>query len=243
MSIYSVGSTLASATTQQQTTSQSSVASTSLSENMDTFLTLLIAQLQHQDPLDPTDTNEFTQQLVQYSQVEQSIQTNTHLETLLEATNQNMATQAISYMGKTIQADSNYLSLQDGYSEFTYTLDNTADTCVVAISDLDGKIVASFNGNTAAGSYPVEWDGTDSQGNQLADGAYLINITALAKGEPVNVTTTAYGKVTDVASDGENIALGMGDVIVYLSQVMSVHENRTSSIVDTEDSGTIPASK
>ena len=73
-----------------------------MSSNFDTFLTLLTTQLQNQDPLSPMDSNQFTQQLVQFSQVEQQINSNKNLESLISLTKNQTSVDAVSYLGKTL---------------------------------------------------------------------------------------------------------------------------------------------
>src|SRR5262252_7667572 len=82
--------------------SQATSAQKTLSGNFDTFLTLLTTQLKNQDPLSPMDSNQFTQQLVQFSQVEQQINSNKNLESLIALTKSQSATNAVSYLGKTL---------------------------------------------------------------------------------------------------------------------------------------------
>ena len=106
----------------QQTASAGSAATdgkppsalSSLSGNLDTFLKLLMTQLQNQDPTSPLDTAQFTSQLVQYSSVEQQIQTNTNLNSLLQLTQGNQVVQSASLLGKKAEVASDQLALQDG---------------------------------------------------------------------------------------------------------------------------------
>src|SRR6267142_4445505 len=77
-------------------------AQKSLSTNFNTFLTLLTTQLKNQDPLAPMDSNQFTQQLVQFSQVEQQINANKNLESLISLTKNQASVNAVSYLGKTL---------------------------------------------------------------------------------------------------------------------------------------------
>jgi hypothetical protein len=88
--------------TSASTTSAAANAQKSLSGNFETFLTLLTTQLKNQDPLSPMDSNQFTQQLVQFSQVEQQINSNKNLESLIALTKSQSATSAVSYLGKTL---------------------------------------------------------------------------------------------------------------------------------------------
>src|SRR5271154_1591718 len=96
----------ANATTPTTNTSSSTnnSAMQQLSGNMNTFLTLLTTQLQHQDPLSPMDSTQFTQQLVEYSQVEQQINTNTNLTNLISLQQTNSGAAAVGYLGKEVTA-------------------------------------------------------------------------------------------------------------------------------------------
>ena len=223
MSIYGTASTT-DAVTAAASTNASQTSAQKLASNMDTFLTLLVAQLKNQDPLSPMDSTEFTNQLVQYSEVEQSITMNSNLEKLINLTNQNATTQALGYMGQTVQVDTSYAPLQDGYAKFNYILEEDAQTCMITISDSSGAVVAALPAERSAGKHTMEWDGTDANGNKLEDGAYKITVTALSGGQTVNSAVTVFGKVTGLANDGESLAIGMGDVVVDLSKLLAVHE-------------------
>ena len=97
-------------------------AAAKLTSNFETFLTLLTTQLKNQDPTAPMDSNQFTQQLVQFSQVEQQIQTNTNLNSLLTQGASMSAAYATSYLGKVVSVTNGQASLQDGAANWTYTL-------------------------------------------------------------------------------------------------------------------------
>lgn len=202
----------------------SSSSALQLSEDLNSFLYLLTTQLKYQDPLSPMDSSEFTNQLVQYAEVEQTIQTNSYLETIILQNNMGMSSQAVSYMDQVVQAQTSYVPLQDGFAKFAYITDADATSCTVAVQDSDGNFVKTFTGELPAGRHVVDWDGTDNDGQKLPDGAYKIVVTATAAdGSDVGVTTTAYGKVTGVAYDGDLIALGMGDVVVNMNSVLAIH--------------------
>ena len=156
---------------QSGTSSASQTASNKLTADMNTFLTLLTTQLRYQDPLDPMDTAEFTNQLVQYSSVEQAIQTNAKLETLLSLNMSNLGAQAVSYIGKVAQVLGNVMPLEAGQAKATYTLDKNVESAVVVVKDLNDKIVYSEQAKITAGTHDFEWNGKDMNGNQLEDGA------------------------------------------------------------------------
>ena len=113
-------------------------SSQTLSADMDTFLTLLTTQLKYQDPLDPMDTAEFTNQLVQYSSVEQAIQMNSKLDNLLSLNISNLGAQAVSYIGKTAQVLGDVMPLEGGKAKATYTLDKDVVSTTISIKDMNG---------------------------------------------------------------------------------------------------------
>ena len=82
-----------------------STATTGIADNFQTFLTLLTTQLQHQNPMDPLDTNQFTQQLVQFAGIEQQLKSNEQLKSLVEIEKSAQATQALVYVGNTVAVD------------------------------------------------------------------------------------------------------------------------------------------
>ncbi|MBO4520818.1 MAG: flagellar hook assembly protein FlgD [Alphaproteobacteria bacterium] len=215
----------------------SATSKTKLFDDMEAFLFLLTQQLKYQDPLDPMDTSEYTNQLVQYAQVEQSIQSNTYLETIVAQNVNAVATQAISYMDQYVQALGNGLPLQDGNAKFSYVLGSDASSCVVAIKDASGSFVKTFTGvEQSAGRHEMVWDGKDNYGNQLNDGAYSLVVTALdSTGSAVEVQTTVFGKVTGVAYDGDSVAIGMGNVATDMNSILAVHSKSDIVPASTEE--------
>ncbi len=207
--------------------SSTSSASKTLSADMNTFLTLLTTQLKYQDPLDPTDTSEFTSQLVQYSNVEQAIQTNAKLDSLIALNNNNLGAQAVSYIGKVAQVLGDVMPLEGGKAQATYTLDKDVNSCTIMVKDSSGNIVYTETGNKVSGTHNFKWDGKDKDGNQLKDGAYQIVVsTNVASGETnANVITTVLGKVTGVASDSNGVYIGLGDsVTANLSDILTIRD-------------------
>lgn len=207
---------------------QTNASSQQLSADMNTFLQLLTTQLQYQDPLDPMDTAEFTNQLVQYSSVEQAIQTNSKLDTLLQLNVSNLGAQAVSYIGKTVQVLGDVMPLENGKAKAAYTLDKDVESVTITVKDMNGKVVYSETGDTGSGTHEFTWDGKDSSGNQLPDGAYQIVVgTKVASGETqANVTTTVFGRVTGIASDDSNVYVGLGDAVTaYLGDILTIRED------------------
>lgn len=212
----------------QTGTSATNSASQTLSADMNTFLTLLTTQLRYQDPLDPMDTAEFTNQLVQYSSVEQAIQTNAKLDSLLSMNIANLGAQAVSYIGKVAQVLGDVMPVENGKGKATYTLDKNVESVIVTVKDMNGKVVYSEQGKITAGTHDFTWDGKDSNGNQLEDGAYQIEVTAkVGSGEtPANVMTTVFGRVSGVASDSNGVYVGLGDAVTAnLNDILTVRND------------------
>ena len=212
----------------QSNTGSDNSSRQSLSADMNTFLTLLTTQLKYQDPLDPMDTAEFTNQLVQYSSVEQAIQTNEKLDTLLSMNVANLGAQAVSYIGKTVQVLGDVMPLEGGKAKAAYTLDKDVKAVTISVKDMNGQIVYSEQGKVTAGTHEFTWDGKDSNGNQLEDGAYQVTIsTKVADGETsANVTTTVFGKVTGVASDEKTVYVGLGDAVTaQLGDIVTIRND------------------
>lgn len=194
-----------------------------LSETFDNFLTLLTKQLQHQDPLSPMDTNEFTSQLVQYTEVEQSISTNEKLQDLLAVQTANQAMSAMSFLGTTIEAQTSSIALANGSAMFEYEMSTPTTGTSVVILDADGKPVRVLQGEKAAGSHTVIWDGKDADGNALEDGVYSVQVQGKdANGETVAFTTRAIGRVTGVEVRNGTVLLSMGELQVALDNVHAV---------------------
>lgn len=208
--------------------SSNNSSSQNLSADMNTFLKLLTTQLQYQDPLDPMDTAEFTNQLVQYSNVEQSIQTNQKLDYLLSLNIANLGAQAVSYIGKTAQVLGDVMPLEGGKAKATYTFNKDVTSSTIMVKDMNGKVVYTADGKTTSGTHEFTWDGKDSEGNQLEDGAYQIVVSPKVPSGETNatVTTTIFGKVTGVASDNNGIYIGLGDAVTAnLNDIITMRED------------------
>lgn len=219
---------LAAAASAQDAT-KSSAARTKLAENLDTFLVMLTTQLKNQDPLSPMDSTEFTNQLVQFANVEQQINVNTNLETLITLQHSNQIAAAVNYIGRTVTADSNDLPLQDSKGVFHYNLSDDAKQAVITLSDSAGKVVHTIAGATGKGDHKITWDGKDASGKQYPDGPYTIAITAFGSGEEaVEVKTSVVGRVTGVNSEGGTFTFELGKTQIDMGAVYSVSEAATT---------------
>ena len=205
--------------------SQAAADRQKLADDLDDFMTLLTTQLQHQDPLDPMDANEFTTQLVQFASVEQQISQNSNLEALIRAQETSQLSSVASYVGRMAEVKTNQVQIYNGEAEFNYTLHEDAKSTLINIVDDNGRTVFSGEGNVSAGKHGVIWDGTDLSGQRLPDGLYKLTVTSLSdEGVPVDVTTTAVGKVTGVSYAGTEPELIMTNQAIPLANVISLKE-------------------
>lgn len=182
---------------------KSQQASASAVANFDTFLQLLAAQLQNQDPLDPLDGTQFTEQIASFSAVEQQIATNSNLEKLLQNQDFSQQTMAIGFVGKEVLAAGEAAPLENGQLEFTYVLPEDSVATTIEIFDKDGVKMKTIQGETLAGQFSVLWDGLDENGNPAPEGDYFLDISAFdSEGVSVNPRTFVFQEVTGVRSDG-----------------------------------------
>jgi flagellar basal-body rod modification protein FlgD len=170
--------------------------STGLANNFQTFLTLLTTQLQNQNPLDPLDTNQFTQQLVQFAGVEQQLRSNDQLASLVKLQTTAQASQALNFVGATAVVDGSTTALSGGVAAWSLGV-NKPSTVSVSISNSTGQTVFSGDYALSAGEHQsFVWDGRGSDGTQWPDGNYTISATAKdSSGQTVAVNTEILGVV------------------------------------------------
>lgn len=151
----------------------------SLASNFDTFLTILTAQIQNQDPLEPMDSTQFTDQLVQFSGVEQQIRVNTQLETLISATNSGAGASLSGYLGQEAEIDSAGAQFTGEPVKWRYELPSDASSTTVTVTDAAGKVLYSKKGELKAGSHDFTWNGELNKGGTAAtDQPYWISVVA-----------------------------------------------------------------
>jgi len=212
-----------SSVTSTGTGSKNAAALTSLSDTFDNFLLLLTKQLEHQDPLSPLDTNEFTQQLVSFTGVEQQIAMNKKLEDLISLQLGNHAIGALSFMNTSIEAASNEVWKSESGATVTYDLARDASLAQLVIRNESGQIVRTADLPVQSGAHSFEWDGTDGNGAALPDGIYKIEVKAVdADNAPIPVSTGFRGTVTGVELDGGDISLTIGGLTIPIGKVHKI---------------------
>ncbi len=209
MTVASTASTSATASS-----AASGTALGSLSGNFNDFLKLLMTQLENQDPTSPMDANQFTAQLVQFASVEQQINTNTNLTTLIQATQAGNLAQASALVGSQVQVQSSQLSLQNGAAALSFAATQPA---TVTVTSPSGTVLKTAT--VAAGSTGWSWDGTSNAGTGQADGAYGVSVKTA---DGTDVPFTVRGTVTAATRGASGATLSLGPLNVDYTMLASV---------------------
>jgi flagellar basal-body rod modification protein FlgD len=200
---------------------------TTIAENFDAFLLLLTTQLKNQNPLEPLDTNQFTQQLVQFASVEQQIKSNDTLNALLASSRSSIVSTASGFVGMQVTADGATTRLADGRAEWRLNVARAA-TATISIRDRDGNVLATDTKALTAGGQSYVWDGRTSTGQTAPAGDYTITVTGRdVAGQPVSVKTEIAGRVDRVDLSGDEPILVIGGVQVPLKTVKSITGSAT----------------
>jgi flagellar basal-body rod modification protein FlgD len=206
--------------------SSSSLNSTSgatLAGNFQTFLTLLTTQLQNQNPLSPLDTNQFTQQLVQFAGVEQQLKTNDELKTLVSMQQTAQSTQALGFVGKTAVVDGSTTTMTKASA--TWDLSVPTDSNVkISITNSTGQTVFNGSYDVKAGNNKVfTWDGKGNDGTQWPDGKYTLTAAAAdTAGNSVAISTQIQGVVSSVDLTQSPPLLSINGQTYTVNQIKSI---------------------
>jgi flagellar basal-body rod modification protein FlgD len=219
------GGSAASPGSTSTSSSSTGVNAQTIAGNFQTFLTLLTTQLKNQDPTNPLDTNQFTQQLVAFAQVEQQLKSNEQLSTLVSLQQTAQATQALSFVGENVTVNSNTAQLIKGKASWTLSSPKPA-VAAVNISNAAGQLVYSGAVPMQAGSNTFSWNGQGNNGTQCPDGTYKIAVTAQdASGQSVGVSTLATGVVNSVDLTKNPPVLSVNGQNFTVNQIQGVSRN------------------
>jgi flagellar basal-body rod modification protein FlgD len=197
-------------------------AGPALAGNFNDFLKLLTTQLQHQDPTSPLDPNQFTQELVQFASVEQQINTNTSLSTMISLQQTQQAASALTFLGATVAVSGKTTQLANGTASWGYSVTQPA-TATINISNASGQVVYTTTQSVQPGAQTFTWNGVDKQGTTWPSGPYTISVSAVgANNQNVPVTTGVQGVVTGVDISQSPPTLTVGGQSYALNQVTQV---------------------
>lgn len=221
------GSGGAGAAAEEKKTGQSEKSMAELGQSE--FLTLLMAQLKHQDPMKPMENTDFTAQMAQFSSLEQLLNINKSIEAMATASAEATATQAVSLIGKEITADGNSVEVSGGAaSDISFNLPNSAKSAVVKIENQYGEVVREIElSSLSAGDHSVPWSGADDLGNPLPDGRYTFSVEAKGPdGRRMDVTTRTKGVVTGVSFEDGAAYVHVGNMKFTLNEIIEVQDVR-----------------
>ena len=195
-----------------------------LAQNFDTFLQLLITQIQNQDPTDPVSTESFTQQLVQFSELEQSIQSNSNLETIQTSIASQNAANAVNYIGGVVTAEGATATLQNREATFNLRANEFIPEAAITIRDNLGNVVFETSQALQPGDNSFTFNGRGSNGRQFDDGGqFTISVQGNnAAGNFSPVSTAIRGVVDGVDFSGSTPNLQIGATNVPITSVLSV---------------------
>jgi len=193
----------------------------------DTFLRLFIAQLENQDPLDPSSSEEFVAQLAQFSSLEQATQTTSLLTDLIAQGTERGRFGAIELIGRQVLATGNTIELDsDGAGNLVYQLAGEISSGSITITDSTGKVVRSLTLDTqSAGQQTIEWDGLDNEGEPVSSGVYQFAVNPLdVEGANVSVTTFLRESVKSaVFTNGQTELILASGKNLFMDDVLSVY--------------------
>jgi flagellar basal-body rod modification protein FlgD len=218
--------TAATSATSASSTSAASATSanalTALSGNFNDFLSLLTTQLQNQDPTSPLDTSQFTSELVEFTGVEQQINTNASLTSLIQATQGTEVIQASALTGKQVVVTSPNLALQNGAASINYTAPS-AEPVTITVSNSSGTAIKTAQVTSTAGANSWSWNGTSDSGAQEPDGSYAVTVNGTtAAGATGALPFTVNGTATGVTNTNGTVNLNVGALSVGFTDVVSV---------------------
>jgi len=185
--------------------------------SFNTFLTLLTTQLKNQDPTNAMDTNAMTQQLVSFASVEQQINMNSSLQTLIGLQQTNSLTAAAPLMGKTVEVASTQLPLQNGRAMLRLPAAGAATTADITIVDSTGRVVRTATARLGSGATDWSWDGKNGISATLPDGAYKFSVAGRdPAGGPQTITANVVATATSTSiqtgstGTGNTLLLNLG---------------------------------
>ena len=152
--------------------------------NQDRFMTLLVAQMKNQDPLNPMDNAQVTSQIAQIDTVKGIAQLNQTVQKLLGNADAAQALQAAALLGRTALVDGKSIELGAAGALGGFDLTTPADDVRVTITSPAGQVVHQVSlGAMSGGIHSFAWDGKTDAGARAAPGAYTFSVSALSGGK------------------------------------------------------------
>ncbi len=222
ISISDYLSSLTSSSVSESETTEDDGASISKDE----FITILMTQMQNQDPLSPMDSEALTSQLTDFSMLEQQIASNTLLEEMSASIGDLTQITMLDYIGKSVTTTSGSITVDgEDVTEITYSLSEPASV-EMAVYDSEGNEITRVDGgNAEAGTYVLAWDGKDSTGEAVSDGVYYYKLIGTdASGNSVDIDSSEHGEVTGISYEDGTPRLIIGGSAVSFDSIVEITE-------------------
>jgi flagellar basal-body rod modification protein FlgD len=189
----------------------------------DDFLRLLVTQLQHQDPLNPLDQNQFLAQTAQFSQLEQLVNINDALAQLVTSSGSSGVTGAAALLGRTVKTSGACFQFDGSGATLPYALSGAKVPVQIQIFDQQGNVVRAINASPGAlGDFTATWDGKDASGRAMASGTYYYRVAAMNAGGTRGVATVAGGTLTGIEVSNGVVLYRLGDVLIRPDDIVDV---------------------
>lgn len=207
----------------QTNSSQTATSQATLNANLDTFLTLLTTQLQNQNPLEPLKAEQFTEQLTQFTGLEQQIQTNEKLDSLISASATQFASSVINYVGRTVTANGSVATLDEGRAQWAFNSAAPTNNGLATVRNGQGDVIYEERLDIKRGEQTFTWNGKTNDGGFAPEGNYILSVSGQdSSGSAIRVTTDISGQVSKVDVTQTPPQLTVGTTQVPLSAITSV---------------------
>jgi flagellar basal-body rod modification protein FlgD len=211
------------------TSSGTGTTTPGIADNFQTFLTLLTTQLKNQSPLDPLDTNQFTQQLVQFAGIEQQMKGNASLASLVSIDKAAQATQALAYVGQNVSVDGSTAQFANGTATWNLNAPENA-TSTITITSSTGATAYSGPFTIGKGDASFVWDGKGNDGTSWPAGAYKMSVVGQnAAGKDVAISTEVQGVVDSVDMTASPPLLSIGGQNYTTDQIKRIVRASTTT--------------
>ncbi|THB80050.1 MAG: flagellar hook capping protein [Desulfobacteraceae bacterium] len=196
----------------------------------DSFLTMLVAQLENQDPLNPMEGTDFSAQLAQFSQLEQLMNLNDTMLELKTSFDESTEGNVMEYVGKKVSVNMDEMEVLGGsVSGGSYTINEPSDIMVSITNDQGNLIRTLYLGGQTSGTHTINWDGKDSGGNIVADGTYNYTIMANTGSGFVEVPSTKTGIVEAVIYDNNKPYFIIDGVSIDANSLVALYKDEDTS--------------
>jgi len=186
------------------------------------FMTLLVAQIQNQDPMSPMDNQQFTEQITSFSMLDEMTKMNEKLEESMMVGQSINNTAMLGLVGKDVTVQGNQTWVTDGVATTTGITTQSPGTAFVEVKDSNGAVVATYEKDVNAGLNHLEWDGTLANGDIAPNGEYSVSVKVMNGEFDIPSTTLMTGAVESLRYENNVAVVSVGGTEYYVSEIYSV---------------------